>query len=79
MLEHAIDEHAKDLLAGRGTGDVQHAAPRVAAFEPRFGIERHAELREVGNACGRFRHELAHGALAAQPAARAKRVLRVQL
>ncbi len=79
MREHAVDEHAEDLLAGGGTCDVEHAAARVPAFEPRLGIERHAELGEIGNPGRRLPDELADGALAAQPTAGTHRVLRVQL
>ena len=65
VLEHAVDEHAEDLLAGGGACDVEHAAARVPAFEPRLGIERHAQLGEIGNPGRRLPDELADGALAA--------------
>ena len=77
--EHAVDEHAEDLLAGRRAGDVEHAAARVSAFEPGLGIERHAEVVEVGDPCGRLPHQRPDGALAAKAATGAHRVLRVQL
>ncbi len=79
VREHAVDEHAKDLLAGGGACDVEHAAARVPAFEPRLGVERHAQLAEIGNPGGRLPDELADGALAAEAAPGPHRVLRVQL
>ena len=57
MLEDTVDEHPEDLLAGRGTRDVEHAAARVPAFEPRLGIERHTQVTEIGDPCRRLPDE----------------------
>ena len=79
VLEHAVDEHAEDLLAGGGSCDVEHAPPRVPAFEPRLRIERHPELTQVGHTCGCLLDERPDGALAAYAASGTHRVFRVQL
>ena len=51
----------------------------MPALEARLGIERHAEVAQVGNPRGRLPDERPDGALAAQPPAGAHGVLRVQL
>ncbi len=51
----------------------------MPAFEPRLGIELHAEVAEVGHARGSLPDERPDGALAGQAAPGAHRVLRVQL
>ena len=50
----------------------------VPAFEPRLRIERHTEVAEIGHARGRLSDQRPDGALAAQAATCAHRVLRVQ-
>ena len=51
----------------------------MPSFEPRLGIESHTQVTQVGNSRGCLPHELADGALAAQPTACTQGVLRVQL
>ena len=50
MGEHALDEHSRDAVAGRGATRVNDAPPAVAALEPEVVVEPDAELDEVANA-----------------------------
>ena len=79
MREHALGEHARHPVAGRGAARVDDAATAVAALEPEPLVELDAELDEVADACGRLHRQRVDGARAAEPTPARTRVLRVQL
>ena len=75
----ALREDARDLASRLRAADAVHAPPRVAALEPELVVERHAEVGEVDDPRRRLLRQRAHGALAAEAAPGAQRVLRVEL
>ncbi len=59
--EHALDEHSRDPVTGRGAARVDDASPTVAAFEPEVVVELDAELDEVANPRRRLSGERCDG------------------
>ena len=78
VREHALGELARHAVAGRGAARVHDAPPAVASLETEAVVELDAELDEVADARRRLLGEHGDGARAAEAAARAERVLRVQ-
>ena len=71
-------QRLRDRLPGLGAARVDDAPVRVAALAAEVVVELDAELDEVGDPRGRLLGQRANGALAAEAAAGAQRVLGVQ-
>ena len=79
MREHALGEHARDAVSGRGAARMDDAPTAVAALEPEPLVELDAELDEIADARGRLHGQRVHRARAAEPPASTHGVLRMQL
>src|SRR5205085_136894 len=47
VLEHALGEDARHLLARRGSAGIEDARAGMSSFEPRIVLEGHPEIDEV--------------------------------
>ena len=79
MREHALGQDARDLLPGRGAAAWTTRRRECPPSRPGLVVEVDAEVDEVDDPRRRLLGQGADGARAAEAAARAERVLGVQL
>ncbi len=78
MREHALDEHTRHPVAGRGATGMHDPSSAVTPLEPEVVVELDTELHEIADSRGRLGRQRGDRARAREPSPGPQRVVRVQ-